>query len=192
MNVAGHFIPPAFIYPRKRPSPELLAGGPTQSVCMLSDCGYVTPKLFVEWLHHFKDHVHASELDPVLLILDNHSSHISLEGVKYAQEHHIVILTIPSHSSHKLQPLDIAIHSHLKNKYAEECAKWISQHPGRHITQFQVASIFNTAFKHTATLSNAELGFKASRIFPFVDNLFDENDVAPSSAIDQNINQPVT
>lgn len=185
MNASGHYIPPAFIYPRKRPRDDLLDGGPSESICMVSDSGFVNTELFVNWLHHFKYFARPSQEDPVLLILDNHSSHISLEAVKYARSSNIVMLTLPPHGSHKLQPLDRCLYSPLKTKYSIECDKFMSQHPGRGITQYQVARLFNEAYKKVATMGNAESGFRVTGIFPYDDDLFDESDFAPSFVTDQ-------
>lgn len=185
MNASGHYIPPAFIYPRKRPRDDLLDGGPSESICMVSDSGFVNTELFVNWLHHFKYFARPSQEDPVLLILDNHSSHISLEAVKYARSSNIVMLTLPPHGSHKLQPLDRCLYSPLKTKYSIECDKFMSQHPGRGITQYQVARLFNEAYKKVATMGNAESGFRVTGIFPYDDDLFEESDFAPSFVTDQ-------
>lgn len=184
MSATGHFVPPALIFPRKKEKAELLDGAPPASILMVSESGFINTTLFFNWLHHFKDFVHPTPEDPVLLILDNHSSHISLEALTYAKKHNIIMLTIPPHGSHKIQPLDVAVHSPLKTKYSIECEKWMNRHPGRGITQFQVAGLFSTAYKHVATISNAESGFRATGIFPYADDLFDETDFAPSSVTD--------
>ncbi|CAH2108284.1 unnamed protein product [Euphydryas editha] len=185
MSATGHYIPPALIYPRKRPRDDLLDGGPSQSICMVSDSGFVNSELFVNWLHHFKYFVHPTLEDPVLLLLDNHSSHISLEVINYARDNNIVILTLPPHGSHKLQPLDRCLYSPLKVKYSIECDKFMAQHPGRGITQYQVAHLFNEAYKKVATVGNAVSGFKVTGIYPYDDDLFDEADFAPSFVTDQ-------
>ncbi|KAJ2938699.1 hypothetical protein O0L34_g12026 [Tuta absoluta] len=184
MSATGHFVPPALIFPRKKEKAELLDGAPPASILMVSESGFINTTLFLNWLHHFKDFVHPTPEDPVLLILDNHSSHISLEALTYAKKHNIIMLTIPPHGSHKIQPLDVAVHSPLKTKYSIECEKWMNRHPGRGITQFQVAGLFSNAYKHVATISNAESGFRATGIFPYADDLFDETDFAPSSVTD--------
>ena len=43
---------------------------------------------------------------PILLIMDNHETHMSLAAVDLAKANEIVLLTIPPHTSHRLQPLD--------------------------------------------------------------------------------------
>ena len=42
----------------------------------------------------------------------------------------------------------------------------------RGMTEYQVACLFNIAYKQLATIPNAESGFKVSGIYPFNDNLF--------------------
>jgi hypothetical protein len=42
------------------------------------------------------------------VIYDGHISHVSIELIEWAREHHIVIQLLPAHCSHFLQPLDVA------------------------------------------------------------------------------------
>jgi len=64
-----------------------------------------TQELFLDWLKHFQVSVKSSPEDPVLLLVDNHSSHISLPAVQYCRQHAIHAASLPPHSSHS--------HSHL-------------------------------------------------------------------------------
>lgn len=48
VNAAGNFIPPAFIFPRKRMKAELLDGAPPSSVGMVSDSSYINSTLFLD------------------------------------------------------------------------------------------------------------------------------------------------
>ena len=42
------------------------------------------------------------------MILDGHKSHISLKVLMTTKEHGIDMISLPSHTSHALKPLDIA------------------------------------------------------------------------------------
>lgn len=106
MSAAGYYIPPAMIFPRKRRKAELLDGAPPDTILFTSDSGYINTDLFLEWLEHFQTHTRSSAEDPCLLILDNHSAHMSLQAALFARENSIHILTLSPHSSHKTQPLD--------------------------------------------------------------------------------------
>nr|XP_034195125.1 uncharacterized protein LOC117611280 [Osmia lignaria] len=139
MNVTGNYVPPAFIFPRKRMKGYLLNNAPEGSIGMVSDSGFINTDLFIEYVHHFKENVQPTKDNSVLLILDNHSSHLSLAAIDYCRNSGIHLLTLPPHSSHKMQPLDRGFFGPLKIKFAYECDKWLSHHPGRVIGQTEVA-----------------------------------------------------
>jgi hypothetical protein len=52
-----------------------------------------------------------------LLIVDGHSSHVNLAFIEYASRHSIIILILPPHSTHRLQPLDLNCFLPLGTKY---------------------------------------------------------------------------
>lgn len=106
-SAAGYFVPPRLIYPRKRGKRELLFGSPPGTIMMTSDSGLINSDLFLLWLKHFKKHVKPTREKPVLLVLDNHTSHITLPAVQFCREQGIHLLSLPPHSSHRLQPLDV-------------------------------------------------------------------------------------
>jgi len=59
-----------------------------------------------------------------LLILDGHSSHITLEFIQQAWESCIVCLCLPPHATHLLQPLDVSIFGPLQNAFTAEVDKF--------------------------------------------------------------------
>lgn len=184
MSATGNYVPPAFIFPRKRMKGYLLNNAPEGSIGMVSDSGFINTGLFLEYLHHFKDNVQPTKDNPVLLILDNHSSHISLNAILYCRDNGIHMLTLPPHSSHKMQPLDRGFFGPLKTKFAYACDKWLSHHPGRVIGQTEIAQLVNEAFQKAASLSNAVSGFKVSGIWPIDTDIFSEEDFAAASVTD--------
>ncbi|CAG7825164.1 unnamed protein product, partial [Allacma fusca] len=101
----------------------------------------------------------------VLLIIDNHSSHISYQAVRYCRGHHIEILTLPPHSTHKLQPLDVSFFSPLKSKYSYYLNKWLSERPGRKARISDIPAIFKPAFEDAAKEDTAKNGFSTTGIW---------------------------
>lgn len=97
-SAAGFYIPPMIIFKRKRKPPELEVGAPLGSIVHISDTGYINSELFVTWLKHFHSHVKPSIIDPVLLLLDGHTTHSkNLEALLFAKENGIIFnyLVIP-------------------------------------------------------------------------------------------------
>ncbi|XP_044765586.1 jerky protein homolog-like [Coccinella septempunctata] len=74
-NAAGSYLPPMFIYPRKRMKPELLNGAPPNSWAECSDSGWITAEIFLKCFQKFVILTNASKTNPVMLILDGRATH---------------------------------------------------------------------------------------------------------------------
>lgn len=189
MSAQGSYVPPVLIFKRKRQKPELMNGAPPGSKMFISDSGYINSDLFHEWVQHFRNNTNATKENPVLLILDNHSSHQSLQTVLYCRENGIMLLSIPTHSSHKVQPLDRCFFQALKTNYAEACNHWLVSHPGRVITQHQVAELFGIAYGRCATIEKAVKAFRMCGIVPINPGVFTDQDFAPSEVTNNKSNK---
>ncbi|KAJ8935133.1 hypothetical protein NQ318_015788 [Aromia moschata] len=187
-NAAGFYVPPALIFPRKREKKELLHGAPTGTILMVSDTGFINTDLFLKWLQHFNEYVRPSNDNPVLLLLDNHSSHISLPAITFCRSNGIHLLSIPPHSSHKLQPLDVGFFGPLKNSYAQEADKWMVCNPGKTITQCEVATLFGNAYNRVASLEKAMKSFESAGVWPYNPDTFGEEEFCPAAVTDQPAN----
>ena len=71
---------------------------------------------FLKVLQFFVNFTRRSNDRKVLLILDNHQSHISIEATTFAKENGIVHLTIPPYTFNKLEPLDLTVFGPFKTK----------------------------------------------------------------------------
>ena len=123
------------IFKRKRNKPELVDHAPAGTIAQCSANGWIDTGLFLEYLKHFVSHVKCTKDSPVLLILDGHKTHTkNLPTIDYARDNGIVIVSLPPHTSHKLQPLDRSFFKSLKAAFNASCSTWLRQHPGRRIT----------------------------------------------------------
>ncbi|WAQ96170.1 hypothetical protein MAR_028860 [Mya arenaria] len=86
----------------------------------VSDTGYVNTEIFCQWfLRGFIPN--CGKERPVVLLMDNHDSHISLSLIQAARANDIVLVGLPSHTTHLLQPLDVHINGPLKQKEQQDC-----------------------------------------------------------------------
>jgi len=83
-----------------------------------SENGWTSNEIGVEWLQRiFIPETATSNSQWRLLILDGHGSHIDIEFLWLCKQHRIYLLFLPAHSSHVVQPLDLAPFSVIKSSY---------------------------------------------------------------------------
>ncbi|KAF2837159.1 CENP-B protein [Patellaria atrata CBS 101060] len=80
----------------------------------------------------------------LLLILDGYSSHATPEFDQYYTENKIITLYMPSHTSHRLQPLGVSCYSSLKVAYGHEVQK-LARHGVHHIDKEDFLAITGSA-----------------------------------------------
>ena len=100
VNALGHAIPPMFIFPRVRYHERFVDGGPSGCIGASHKSGWMTQDNFLIFLKHFVKHSHSATDHPVLLLLDNHESHLSVDGIQFAKDNSIHLLSFPPHCSH--------------------------------------------------------------------------------------------
>ncbi|KAB0794340.1 hypothetical protein PPYR_11179 [Photinus pyralis] len=98
-NATGHYVPPFFIYPRVRMQSHFLANAPTGSGAACNESGWMKSETFVQWLEHFVKHVRPSNSNQILLLMDNHSSHVTLQAVNMCRENYISATYKPSYAA---------------------------------------------------------------------------------------------
>lgn len=103
-----------------------------------------------------------------MLILDGHSSHCSdVELLDLAASNDVIMLCLPSHTTHWLQPLDRSFFKPLKTYWSQACNNWIHNHPGRKLNRLQFPALLNNAWCKAATVQNGVSGFRTCGIHPF-------------------------
>ncbi|CAH2012999.1 unnamed protein product [Acanthoscelides obtectus] len=110
-------------------------------IVTFSDSGWINGSIFVHYLHHFISFVRPTKEDPVLIVLDNHESHISLGAYQLFREHNLHVLSLKPHVSHKMQPQDLTVFSSIKNAYNRQCELYKVNNPGKRITQYEVGEL---------------------------------------------------
>ena len=113
------------------------------------------------WLKHFIDCVRPQPGRKVVLVLDGHVTHTkNLAAIQLVRDAGVVMVSLPPHTTHKLQPLDVAFFGPLGTYYDEATRKWMKQHVGRLAMTWQVAELLGDSYGRAATVQNAVSGFR--------------------------------
>lgn len=179
------YPPPVFVFPRKKVLPPLFEDGPSECIGLPHQSGWMTGPNFFKSLQHFHTYVKSSKNEPVLLLLDNHSSNLDYQAVCFAKENGIVLLTYPPHCSHALQPLDVSVFGPFKKAFGRSQNDWLHSHPGERISIKNIAQLSKGPYLSTFNQKNIIAGFAATRIFLFNRFLIAESKYLPSFVTDR-------
>ncbi|GLV46099.1 hypothetical protein CBL_10759 [Carabus blaptoides fortunei] len=159
--------------PEEKTHPDLKIGTPPASIVTISDTRYINSDLFVEWLKHLKNHINSNVDIKVLLLLDDHTTHSkNLQACGFARKNGIVLRQLPGHTTHRLQPLDIAFIGPLRTYFTQAQETFLRLYKGDKIYQTQMSKSLNEAYGRAATVGIAESAFRASGISPVHRHVF--------------------
>jgi len=84
--------------------------------------------------------------------------------------------------SHRTAPINsnrwIYYFSSVNTHYNSKVVAWLRAHPGRRVTEYEIAVLFASAYGRAASVINATHRFEKAGIYLFRDDLFSEADFA--------------
>ncbi|XP_065662840.1 uncharacterized protein LOC136085459 [Hydra vulgaris] len=125
INATGNSIPPLLVFPRAKFKDYMLNNCPPGSVGAANKSGWSNEVIFVQFLEHFISNVRPSIKKPVLLLMDNHESHVNISVIELAKKSGIVLMTFHPHTTHKMQPLDRGVFGPFKTFYNNAMNNWM-------------------------------------------------------------------
>jgi len=117
---------------------------------------------------------------PILLIYDGHSTHVGIDLIKEAMAEGIVILKLPPHSSHILQPLDIAVFKSLKATWDTKLVKWQRCNPGKKIIKKTFSRLIKEVWEEASPIL-IQNGFKKAGICPYDNTVVSKDKYDPAA-----------
>lgn len=185
MNVLGFPVPPGLIIPRVRHHEKYYRGCSPGTLQLHSESGFMKTPLFLQWLEHFKSYAKPSAEQPVLLILDNHASHINVETINFCRQNFIHLLSLPPHTTDRLQPLDRCFFGPFKGAYATLVANFaIGKKEYETVKMENIAELVHQAYSLKATMTIAQSGFSSTGIYPYNPSKFMDEHFLPSTVTD--------
>ncbi|XP_063401995.1 uncharacterized protein LOC134686219 [Mytilus trossulus] len=185
-SASGFAVPPYFVFEGKRMNNELMNGAITGAVGAVSDSGWSNTNIFRQYLtDHFLKYIPGRNNDNVLLLLDGHTSHVAVDIIEWAQEHHIIIHVLPAHNSHSLQPLDVGCYGPLQRIYDNECHKTIRQNSSV-ITKYNICELACKAYQKALSPENLHSALRKTGIYPLDKTVINQDQLKPSEVFTRN------
>lgn len=101
-----------------------------------------------------------------MLILDNHGSHCTYKFMRLCLENNIILLYLPPHTSHILQPLDLSIFASFKSLYQKAARKLLRSGDFSRITKAEFVQIYSEIRPLVISQCNVASGWRKSGIYP--------------------------
>jgi hypothetical protein len=181
-SAKGYRCRPMIILPVMKNYIDVQFDGPGVDVCR-TETGWINKSVFFYWAYCFCSDMSKYRLElgdemrhkPILLLVDGHLSRLCWKAMWLFRMHNIQVIVFPGHTSHLLQPFDVAVAAPLKAAYQanferersilEQDSRWSEKIP-IHRIRYAMCRAFIGAFMQAATLQNIEAGFREAGIVP--------------------------
>jgi len=100
-----------------------------------------------------------------LLILDGHNSHCTYPFIKFAAEHRIIIICLPSHTTHALQPCDVSVFGPLAHAWKSQVTQASQNNIA--ITKNNLLLYYHKAQAVALKPTTIKSAFRKTGIYPF-------------------------
>lgn len=174
ISALGVVLPPALIY---RGEARILQDSwfedfnpDDEAFFATSANGWSSDALGLNWLKQVFDRCTKKKAGNRrrLLIVDGHSSHVNMRFIEKCDELRILLLILPPHSTHRLQPLDVSLFSPLATYYTEELNQFFFNSLGAsYISKRTFWSVFRPAWHKAFSKKNIESAWRKTGLFPF-------------------------
>jgi len=116
---------------------------------------------------------------PILLVLDGHGSHETSEIICLTEANNNIILCLPPHTTHKLQPLDIGVFRPFQCAWLD-CCDDIAELTRSEMPKENFIKEYMQVRWATFCLPTIVSAFKKSGLWPIDKTIFSDDDFAPS------------
>jgi hypothetical protein len=164
----GRYLDPMIIWPASTHRANWTTHHSSGWHYACSDSGYTDSMISLEWLKRVFDPQTKERANgkPRMLICDGFGTHETLEILEFCFENNIMLCRIPSHTSHKLQPCDVAVFSPLKAAYRDQVER-LERGGVNTIGKGHFTYLYSPARKKAFTKKNILAGWAKSGLFPF-------------------------
>jgi hypothetical protein len=178
ISTSGRLLPPWIIFKGKQHQKvwydSLKKGGNADGFIALSSNGWTDNELGLEWLKQcFEPHtrpVHENSKYR-LLIFDGHASHITTQAIRFCMASKIILLCLPPHTTHLLQPLDVGVFLPLATAYKKGLQAKTRYGFTYSIDKVDFLDIYQEARRTAITTENVQNAWRSTGINPWNPNI---------------------
>ncbi|XP_059047564.1 uncharacterized protein LOC131842986 [Achroia grisella] len=172
-NANGSLAPTTILFSYKRIPQEIADNFPSDWGIGKTDSGWMTCEAFFEFVADiFYPWLIKNEITlPVILFVDGHISHLSLQTSQFCEEKGIVLVALYPNATHLIQPMDVAVFKPLKEAWRRHVQNWridkIKNDEPHMLKKKDFAKLLHEVMGNTISKSILANGFKKCGLFPW-------------------------
>ena len=187
----GTFWKPYVIFPGVRPIFRFKTVDPEKYHVGHTPNGWISSDAFFTWLStlFIREVQNAGVEFPILIFMDEHSSHINIAVAEFCRNNNIILYCLPPHSSHIMQPLDISVYGPLKHCWNKALTAFKEKYNDT-MNKSNFFVVFDEAWQACKNKpENVIAGFRKAGLIPFNSDAPDYSKIINESASAKEYNQ---
>lgn len=165
----GDTVTPMVVFPHVRPPKEITDSVPDSWFLGRSETGWMRSETFFEYIANgFNQWLTDNEIPrPVVLFLDGHKSHLTMELSEFCHENQIILYCLPPNTTHIMQPADVSVFKPLKGDYKKTVREWQNQNEVNSLlSKVTFCPLIKQVLEQKDLTTSIQNGFRKSGLFP--------------------------
>jgi hypothetical protein len=128
-SASGKTVNPMVVFPYVRLPKNIVESMPPSWFLGRSETGWMRSEVFFEYIANgFNSWLNEQKVPrPVLLLIDGHRTHLTLELSQFCSENGIILYALPPNTTHMVQPADVSVFKPLKTEWKKTLRYWQSK-----------------------------------------------------------------
>ncbi|KAJ8962087.1 hypothetical protein NQ318_018038 [Aromia moschata] len=167
-NASGMILPPMIMFCYERIPPHISNLMPKGWAIGKSESGWMTGQTFYEFVSNiFYPWIISNNIPlPVILFVDGHTSHLTMELSSFCLEHDIELIALYPNATHILQPMDVAVFHPLKNGWKKSVQQYKMDNDGQKLKREYFAPLLKIVIEENVSPETIQNGFKTCGLCP--------------------------
>ena len=169
ISANGTVLPPIIIVPGAihQEAWYMATSIPDKYLIITSESGYNSDDLTLKWIAHFERFTSEQQVGGYrLVLLNGFGSHCTKQFIDYCDSHMIIVFSLPPHSYHLLQSLNVVLFQLFKHYHAEAVQAGSRMGCGD-FNNCEFLDQIHCIRQHTFKLTTGRSAFQAAGLIPY-------------------------
>ncbi|CAF0964997.1 unnamed protein product, partial [Didymodactylos carnosus] len=166
----GLLLPPFVIYNGQKLFESWTLNGPDGASYTVTNNGRITTETFEWWFENMFIPLTSHINRPLLLLMDNHLSHINVKCIELAIQNQIHLISLPPNTTHALQPLDVVVFGLVKTQWKRLISQYFKATNRKNLRKSDFPLLLKKLFDNTLTKRQIVSSFSRAGVWPFDEN----------------------